>query len=115
MEHNLLLKENRELKESLARRLRKYGLVLMPSYEAESHGEHPNMNYVVWIVYAKEKKNPKNNGYVVMFPKAVYWLEDPTEWNRPSENSRIFRLNSQTSHSPFGDKNKGSDKHGKKV
>lgn len=89
MEYNLLLKENRELKENLAKRLKKYGLVLMPSVEAESHAHD---NWVVWIVFAREKKNPKSNGYVALHSKAIYWLEDPSDWYKCDEDSRIFKL-----------------------
>jgi len=89
MIHNLLLEESREIKERLAKRLKKYGLVLMPSYEVESHCHD---NWEVWIVYAKEENNPKSNGYVAMHSKALYWLEDPSDWNKCDEDSRIFKL-----------------------
>jgi len=91
MECNLLLKENKQLKERLARRLRKYNLILMPTAGAESHGPHiPDMNFMVWIVYVK-KRNPKNQGWVVMYPRVIYWIDDPTDWWKREDECRIFR------------------------
>jgi hypothetical protein len=88
MEHNLLLKENRELEENLAKRLKKYGLVLMPSVLAESHSHD---DWTVWIVYVKEEKNPKSNGWISMHSKTIYWLEEPSDWYKMDEDMRIFR------------------------
>jgi hypothetical protein len=40
MDINFQLGKNKELKNRLNTRLRRYGLKLMPSVEAESHGPH---------------------------------------------------------------------------
>ena len=93
MNWDLRLKENWGLKKKLNRRLRRYGLKLMPSLGAESHGPHyPRMTHQIWIVYAKDLKHPEEQGYVVIYPRRVYWIDDPSDWWNPDEESRIWLL-----------------------
>jgi len=63
----------------------------MPSAGAESHGPHPpDMSSQVWVVYVKEKKNPKEEGWIAIHSRAIYWIEDPTEWWKSDEECRIY-------------------------
>ena len=83
------LAENRELKNRLNRRLKRYGLKIMPSAEAESHGPHPHMDYVVFIVYVKMLSNPKAQYWVAMSPRVIRQIDSPSDWYKADPDSRL--------------------------
>jgi len=45
----------------------------------EIHGPHPEMNYQVFVGEAV-KKGSDDIWLVAIYPRAVYWLEDPSDW-----------------------------------
>jgi len=82
------------------------GLVPDTDSEWEIHGPHsPDMNYVVYVGYAvpknekeecrscnltwKKCKTHKNYYCVVIYPRAVYEIDDPMEWWKRRSEDRI--------------------------
>jgi len=83
--------------------LKRRGLLMDPENEWEIHGPHEDMNYQVCIGIAYERLDYKipctceqNNClrhrdgfYVVIYPRAVYCIEDPDDWWKPKEEDKI--------------------------
>lgn len=93
MELDLLLKKNQGIREQLDRRLKRRGLKIMPTVVGETHGPHyPDMDYVVYIVYVKDIENSKDQFWVSIYPRAIYSIDDPSDWWRADPESRIYTL-----------------------
>ena len=80
MESNLLLKENKELKEILETRLRRYGLEIIPTTMATVHDRYFPEVPKVYVVYVKELKNPTQQYWVSMWASGVNKLDNPSQY-----------------------------------
>jgi hypothetical protein len=85
--------------------LKRRGLVMDPEDEWEKHGPHlPEMKYRVFIGRAYEELDPsiacicaedddcpkhRDGFYVVIYPKAVYSIDDPDDWWKIEEENKI--------------------------
>ena len=79
---------------SITRRLRVRGLE--PCLDAgengvtdwQIHGPHQDMNFVVYEgpVWNEDKSDVD---YVVVYPRAVYWLDSESHWSRVGPEDRI--------------------------
>ena len=71
-------------------RLKKRGLEIVQKNEWEKHGPYfPEMDYEVFVGPAT--RGPWVSLVVVVYPRAVYEIDDPKWWNRPlgHEGERI--------------------------
>ncbi len=89
----LNLKEKKEIIEFISGMLERRGLNLYKKAleDWEIHGPHPDMNYQVYIGLAKDKKT-KEQGWVAIYPKSVYWIEDPSDWWKVGSENKIFKI-----------------------
>jgi len=91
MNINFQLGENKELKNRLNTRLKEYGLRIMPTAENEMHGPHPQMEYLVYVLFIKEIDHPKNQYWVAVYPRAIYQIEDSCSWYKADPDSRLSK------------------------
>jgi len=85
MQLDFSLEENRELKGKLNKRLKPYGLEMMPNVKAEFHEKHDPDAPQAYVVYAKELKNPKEQYWIDVFSTGVYTIYDPHYWWKVKE------------------------------
>lgn len=88
------LKEEPELRRTIKKRLLQRGLILDPEGLEywEVHGPHESMNYQVFIglVYDRQE-GPDKSSYVAVYPKAVYWIDDPCDWWKVGPDQKVYK------------------------
>lgn len=89
MNINFQLGENKELKDRLNNRLKKYGLRIMPTADNEMHGPHLQMNYVVYVLFVKEIEHPKNQYWISVFPRMVYQINNSCDWWKTDPDMKL--------------------------
>jgi len=89
--------EDKKIKKCIERRLKSRGLILDESEEWDIHGPHPEMDYQVYIgrvVYDDQHRSGRAGfrTYVVIYPRAVYEIDSPSDWYRVEPENRIAVL-----------------------
>ena len=84
----LNLEDEKDISDFIIGMLDRRGLYLKKNDEWEVHGPHPDMNYQVYIGPAYRKK-PKECFLVAVYPKAVYGIEDYSDWWKTDPKYRI--------------------------
>jgi hypothetical protein len=83
------LKEEKEILKFITGMLKRRGLSLYGKDDWEIHGPHKGMNYQVYVGYAQNIIT-KECGCIVIYPKAIYWIEDPCDWWKCEPENRIL-------------------------
>ncbi len=76
-----------ELRRYIKRRLARRGLKPDLSEEWIVHGPHPGMNYQVFIGPVFDEDG--DGFYVVIRPRGVYQIEEPSDWWKAMPEDRI--------------------------
>ena len=61
----------------------------MPTADNESHGPHPGMPYIVYVLYVKEIRNPKMQCWVSVSPRAIHQIDDSCDWWKTDPESKL--------------------------
>ena len=70
--------------------LRRRGMLPDMKEEWEIHGpHHPELPYQLYVGYAISQEDPSDCPLVAIYPKAVYEIEDRTNWGRVTPERRI--------------------------
>lgn len=71
--------------------LEKRGLRFDPTDDWEIHGQHPGMNYQVYVGTAYgDISNGSEEMWVAIYPHAVYQIDDSDKWNKTDSLRRIL-------------------------
>lgn len=75
----------------IKRALEKRGLKFYPDGDWEIHGPHPGMDYKVYVGLAGiDCSGTIKDIWVVIYPKAVYEIEDFDKWQETHAENRII-------------------------
>lgn len=96
----LNLQEEPYHRNRIKKALKKRGLRMDMEYEWEIHGPHQDMNYVVYVGYAYfdkwhpflhiPEKNRPDGIWVVIYPRAVYEIDEELKWYIADPEQRVF-------------------------
>jgi hypothetical protein len=91
--------------------LKRRALVMDPEDEWEIHGPHQDMDYQVLVGPVYEKLNHtipcnctqgyhkcqkhRDRLYVVIYPRGVYYINDPDDWWKKNQKDRVSVVDSQ--------------------
>jgi hypothetical protein len=76
--------------EYLRKRLASYGLKPDKNWEWEIHGPHQDMDYQVYIGYAKDARGIEH--CVAVYPRSIYEVDDPSDWYKGFSENRLSRI-----------------------
>lgn len=83
------LEYEREYLKFITGSLKRRGMKPIILCDWEVHGPHPGMDYQVFIGEAV-KEGSDDIWLVAIYPKAVYWIEDSSEWCNAESGNRIL-------------------------
>ncbi len=70
--------------------LRRRGMKPDTEEDWEVHGPHESFNYQVYVGYAISQDDPEESALVAIYPRAVYEIEDRSDWYKPTSEQKIL-------------------------
>ena len=92
--------ETRHLQKITAALKRRDLLPVTDEEEWEIHGPHDQMNYQVYVGYAVSKDDPNDCPLVAIYPRAIYEIEERSDWGRVLPEKKISTIFSEGGYIP---------------